>query len=166
MKNFPIILLLSFTLLSCSSETDDPNLNKFRNNLNNTFWIFEDGLLSFSPENLYYIYDSFDNSCYFYKEGMYNDVDYDGCTYNSVTFVIIEENESTLIFRQITSTGTLNNSGGTCKGDEVTIKFQLINENVLEASSISEIGTEVTTLTKNNNSFSLNSCINGTLNGR
>lgn len=165
MKNLFIILLLSFTMLSCS-ETERPNSNKFRNKLNNTFWNIENDIVSFSPENLLYIYDSFDNNCYFYKEGTYSDVDYDGCTYNSVTFVILEENENTLIFRQITSTGTETNSGGTCQGSEITTRLQIINENVLEATSTSGIGTEVTTLTKSDNSFLLNSCINGTLNGR
>ena len=162
-----IYLFLALLIVACSDDNSDDS-NLFRNIYSNTFWRTDCGLVTFSPDKLFYDYCS-GEGCYYWEEGSYNDVDYDACTYNNVTYVIIEEDNDTFIIRQITSSGINNFNDSPCDGFETTINFQIINENVLELtySYISEFNDDTIsfTLTKVNDSFSTNNCINGTLNG-
>jgi hypothetical protein len=163
-----LYLLFAICLIGCSD--DDDSSQKFRNIYKDTFWqAGSGGLMTFSPDKLFYNYDAEDGECYYWEEGDYNNVDYDGCDYEKVTLVIIEEDSDTFVFRQITSDGLVNygnNVGSICSGDEISITFQVLNENAISFTySDNEGYTESFTLVKANNSFSANDCLNSTLNG-
>jgi hypothetical protein len=168
MKNL-LLLIFAITLFGCSS--DDDSGNKFRNIYNNTFWIANGTVAKFSPDKLLHLYDANDE-CHYWEEGSFNNVDYDGCVYNNVTYVIIEEDIDTFVFREIGSDGVSNignNSGSFCGGQETTITFQVVSENAMEVkfSYTWDSGSieETSTFVKTNNSFPVDGCINGTLNG-
>ena len=166
-----LLYLFLVLAMGCSSDDLDNSSQKFRNIYNNTFWIGNGDVVKFSPDKLIHLYDD-DNKCYYWEEGSFNNVDYDGCDYNNVTYVIIEEDRDTFVFREITSEGVINagnNPGSFCSGEETTITFQVISENTIEVkfSYTWDNGSneQTFTLVKTNNSFSADGCINGTLNG-
>ena len=161
-----LYFFFAITLLGCSS--DDGSSQKFRNIYSDTFWETGSSVIKFSSDKLLYNYDE-DGECYYWQEGSYNNVDYDGCDYDKVTLVVIEEDSDTFVFRQITSEGLTNygsNVGSICSGGELSITFQVLNENAISLTFSDDEGySETLTLVKANNSFSTNDCINSTLNG-
>ena len=78
-----LCLLFVLTILGCSSN-DDSN-QTFRNIYSNTFWRVDGGVITFSNDKLFSLLDDDSNSmsCIYFKEGSYDNVDYDGCTYDN-----------------------------------------------------------------------------------
>jgi hypothetical protein len=149
-------LSLFFLLFSGCAESENPNSNLFRGIYKNTFWDIGGTLISFSPEKLLLTDQS---GCSSWEEGTFEKVDYDGCVYNTVTYVLVSETESTLTFMEIVSSGKTP-KGGNCNGAETTLIFTVINENLIQLKTIYKgNGSDSDTLIKVNKSFSLKNCI-------
>ena len=163
-------LLLLFTLLifACSSDDSSSNSDQlFRSIYSGTFWANPEGVLgTFSPNHIF-ISQQLDY-CYYFDVGSYNNVPYDGCIYDSVTYVIIDETSVSFTARQIISAGAVDD-GTDCSGEQqedAMLHFQIINDNVMEATITYEWGNNIEidniTLVKSTDSFSLENCINAT----
>ena len=153
-----LYLPLLFLLFSGCAESENPDSNLFRSIYKNTFWEIDGELISFSPGKLL-LTDQF--GCSYWEEGTFEKVDYDGCVYNTVTYVLVNETESSLTIMQIVSSGKTP-KGGNCSGSETTYNFQIINENLLKWTAIYKgNGSDSGTLIKVNKTFSFKNCISG-----
>ena len=166
MKNL-LYLFFAITLLGCSS--DDDSSQKFRNIYEDTFWQLGDGLLSFSPDKLFYDYvenrgdDDSTSDGTFYKEGSFDNVPLNDCIYGNITYIVIEEDNDTLSLRSVQSNGS---GSSPCTYGEFNVVFQIINENAMEYTLSEDQYTETYTAVRSSRSFSTNDCVNGTLNGQ
>ena len=167
MKNL-LYLFFAITLLGCSS--DDDSSQKFRNIYEDTFWQLNEGLLSFSPDKLFYEYvenrggdGGISSDGTFYKEGSFDNVPLNDCIYGNITYIVIEEDNDTLSLRSIQSNGSGNSP---CTYGEFNVVFQIINENAMEFTISIDQYTETYTAVRSSMSFSTNDCVNGTLNGQ
>jgi hypothetical protein len=153
-----LYLSLFFLLFSGCTESENPESNLFRSIYKNTFWEADGELFSFSPDKLL-LGDQF--GCSSWQEGTFEKVDYDGCVYNTVTYVLVSETESSLTFTEIVSSGKTP-KGGNCNGSETTLTFTVINENLIQVKTIYKgNGSDSFSLLKVNKSFSLKNCTSG-----
>jgi hypothetical protein len=151
-------LSLFFLLFSGCAESENPESNLFRSIYKNTFWEADGELFSFSPGKLL-LGDQF--GCSSWEEGTFEKVDYDGCVYNTVTYVLVSETESSLSFMEIVSSGKTP-KGGNCNGGETTLIFTAINENLIQVKTIYKgNGSDSFSLLKVKKSFSLKNCTSG-----
>ena len=163
MKFIKKLLLLSLTVLLFSCGDNDDNSNQsFRSIYSNTFWRGDGGVITFSNDKLFSVND--EEGCYYFKEGSYDNVDYDGCIYDRVTYSIIEETNDKLVFIQVVSDGTLNGQSSPCNGDETIISFEVLTDDLIRITIEYEGDTETVTLVNENSSFSTSGCIDGPLN--
>jgi|TARA_B110000240_G_scaffold166283_1_gene187521 hypothetical protein len=160
-----LCLLFVLTILGCSSN-DDSN-QTFRNIYSNTFWRVDGGVITFSNDKLFSLLDDDSNSmsCIYFKEGSYDNVDYDGCTYDNSLLSLIEETSDKLVFMQVTSNGTNNGSSSSCEGDDVTVTFEVLSDDLIRLTrSYDGVGDSLL-MTKENSSFSFSGCVDGPSNG-
>jgi hypothetical protein len=164
-----LILSISLTLIilaSCQQDNESDNNtvsgnNLFRTVLANTSWMDSGGgVWSFAPDKIFLVSDPNSPNCNYFKEGSYENIDYDGCTYDLVTNVVTNEDQNSLTATQMTSSGSWTNGGGTCSGDEVTIHFEKLNSNSIRVT----INGDTYTLVKINQSYDGSACTNGTSN--
>jgi hypothetical protein len=166
MKNL-LYLFFAITLLGCSS--DDDSSQKFRTIYEDTFWQLGDGLLTFSPDKLFYEYvenrgdDDSTSDGTFYKEGSFDNVPLNDCIFGNITYIVIEEDNDTLSLRSVQSNGS---GSSPCTYGEFNVVFQIINENAMEYTLSEDQYTETYTAVRSSRSFSTNDCVNGTLNGQ
>jgi hypothetical protein len=163
------LLLLSLTILLFSCGDNDDNSNQsFRSIYSNTFWRVDGGVITFSNDKLFSLLDDESNSmnCIYFKEGSYDNVDYDGCIYDNSILSLIEETSDKLVFMQVTSDGTNNGSSDYCEGDETTINFEVISDVLIRLTISYDGGVgDSFIMTKENSSFSFSGCLDGPLNG-
>ena len=160
-----LYLLFVLSILGCSSN-DDSN-QTFRNIYSNTFWRVDGGVITFSNDKLFSLLDDDSNSmsCIYFKEGSYDNVDYDGCTYDNSLLSLIEETSDKLVFMQVTSNGTNNGSSSSCEGDDVTVTFEVLSDDLIRLTrSYDGVGDSLL-MTKENSSFSFSGCVDGPSNG-
>ena len=101
----------------------------------------------------------------YFKEGSYDNVDYDGCTYDNSLLSLIEETSDKLVFMQVTSNGTNNGSSSSCEGDDVTVTFEVLSDDLIRLTrSYDGVGDSLL-MTKENSSFSFSGCVDGPSNG-
>ena len=93
----------------------------------------------------------------FYEVGTYNNIDYDGCVYNTVNNVIDSEDNDTFTIRQITSTGI----GSFCPASSAKITFQVLNANTIEVQSNYDGSIDSFLINKTNN-ISTQNAVDGT----
>ena len=168
-----LLLLSALLIFACSSDDSSSNSDQlFRSIYSGTFWENPDGDLgTFSTDHIIVgqqlDYDTGNYYCYYTDVGTYNNVPYDGCIYDSVTYVIIDETSVSFTARQITSSGAVDD-GTDCSDEQqedATLHFQILNDNVMEVTITYEWGSNVETdnitLVKSTDSFSLQNCING-----
>jgi len=170
MKNL-LYLFFTITLLGCSS--DDDSSQKFRNIYEDTFWQLGDGLLTFSPDKLFYDYvenrgdDDSTSDGTFYKEGSFDNVPLNDCIFGNITYIVIEEDNDTLSLRSVQSNGAPTpGAPSPCTYGEFNVVFQIINENAMEFTTSIDQYTETYSAVRSSRSFSTNDCVNGTLNGQ
>mgnify|MGYP006114027395 CR=1 FL=1 len=171
-----IIFLPSCDLDSVDEAIEAKN-EKFRSKYDGTYWETDDlviKVIKFSEDKLFSFTDGGGSDgggseCYYYEEGSINDVDYDGCRYDKVTMVLIEELNDKLVFREIVNSGTATIPGaGFCDGSEVTVTFQELGENAISmiVDYGGDFGSETFTLIRSNPiAFSSNSCSNALSSG-
>ena len=155
-------------LPSCSSDDDDVSQNqKFRERFSGTVWEYGNDLfIKFSEDKLYYFKygDSFNfPGCYYREEGSTANVVFDGCIYDKVTYVIINEDSDNLTFRVVVPSGTPKPprvSG--CDGGSALEIFQVESENTI---TFTDNGEEPITLLKSDEIFASNSCSNALSSG-
>lgn len=154
MKKYLFLLIMSIIIFSCSNDDSDSN-QLFRNKFNNTSWIDGDGYIyTFKTGKLFYYKDTDTDLSYFFQVGTYNNIDYDGCVYNTVNNVIDFEDIDTFAIRQITSTGV----GSFCPAYSAEITFQVLNANTIEIQS--NLGDSY--LINKTNSVSTQNAVDGT----
>jgi hypothetical protein len=152
-------LPLFFLLFSGCTESENPDSNLFRSIYKNTFWEADGELFSFSPSKLLLSGDQ--SGCSSWEEGTFEKVDYDNCVYNTVTYILVSETESSLTFKEIVSSGKTP-KGGNCNGGETTLIFTVINENLIQVKFIYKgNGSDSFSLLKVKKSFSLKNCTSG-----
>lgn len=157
MKNIATLLLILIVFAGCN-ESETPDSNLFRGIYKNTFWEIDGELISFSPSKLL-LTEQF--GCSSWEEGTFEKVDYDGCVYNTVTYVLVSETETTLTIKEIVSSGKTP-KGGYCSGSETTFNFQIINDKLMKWTIIYKgNGSDSGNLIKVNKSFSLKNCTSG-----
>jgi hypothetical protein len=153
-----LYLSLFFLLFSGCTESENPDSNLFRSIYQDTFWEIDGELISFSPGKLLLTDQS---GCSSWEEGTFEKVDYDGCVYNTITYILVSETESSLTIKEIVSSGKTP-KGGNCIGGVTTFNFQIINSNLLKWTVTSDDnGTDSGNLIKVNKSFSKKNCISG-----
>jgi hypothetical protein len=123
-----LYLPLLLVFMSCS-ESEEPESNLFREIYKNTFWEIDSQLFTFATDKLVSI--GTEASCDSWEVGNFNNVDYDGCIYNSVSYVVVSEDKSSFTFKQTVSSGKTPGIG-VCKGEDTTISFEVINENEMK----------------------------------
>ena len=168
MKN--LFFLIFIILFSCSDSNDSDTNQLFREVNNNTYWFnFQDefnygNIISFSPNKLFYeFYQEGDIiECYYWEESNWTNVDYDGCFYETVSYQVVDESETTLTVRN-TTTGV-----NSCSNSEFTINFEIINENTLTVKYIytwsGGQGESTITGQRMNSGVSYGNCIDGGVN--
>ena len=167
-----LYLFFAITLLGCSS--DDDSSQKFRNIYKDTFWqAGSEGLMTFSPDKLFYEYvenrgdDDSTSDGIFYEEGSFDNVPLNDCIFGNITYIVIEEDNDTLSLRSVQSNGsTVAGAPSPCTSGEFNIVFQIINDNAMEWTISVGQYTETSTAVRSSRSFSINDCVNGTLNGQ
>jgi hypothetical protein len=160
MKKVVSILTLTILLFSCSSDNTDANSQQlFRNIYNNTSWTDGDGLkITFKTGKLFYFSD--DSGCFYYVSGSYNNIDYDGCLYNTITNSVVSEDVDSFSIRQLSSTGL----GSFCPAFNTVITFQVLDENTIEIITNFDGSEDSFFLNKTNSTLS-QGCIDGTTEG-
>ena len=161
-----LLLSLSILLFSCG-DNDDNSSQSFRSIYSDTFWRVDGGVITFSNDKLFSLLDDDSNSmsCIYFKEGSYDNVDYDGCTYDNSLLSLIEETSDKLVFMQVTSNGTNNGSSSSCEGDDVTVTFEVLSDDLIRLTrSYDGVGDSLL-MTKENSSFSFSGCVDGPSNG-
>lgn len=166
MKNI-IYALFIIGLMSCNKQKSQ-NEKLFRNIFNNTTWIDSDGnLWTFKTDKLIYVRDATD--CIFFVEGLYNQVAYDGCIYNTVNNIVIEEDERIFAFKQVISSGTpMAGNSGSCSGsggNDFILKFILLNETTIEVQTFYGENFDDSFIINKSNSTDTENCIDGTAAG-
>jgi|TARA_B110000495_G_C23008493_1_gene596170 hypothetical protein len=148
---------------------------KFRSIYNNTFWLVNQTVLTFSPDKLMTLItddnpaENPEGFCVYFLEGSYNDVqegdddDDDACFINNVTLVLVEETADSLIFKQTTSNCLIN--GVDNAGEETTITIEVDSENSLNVTLRKDDSTEQITITLWDDSLPTTSCTDGILVG-
>jgi hypothetical protein len=157
MKKIIFFLTFVFLVSSCSNDSGNSNSAQlFRNLFNNTSWIDSDGVVyTFKTEKLFYWGDN--TGSVYYIVGSYNNVDYDGCVYNTVNNLIDLEDNDTFKVRQITSTGV----GSFCPATSVVFTFQVLNANTIEVQTNYDGLIDSYLINKTNN-FSTQNAVDGT----
>ena len=140
------------------------NSKKFREIYNETFWNGSNFRVSFETGKLILINDipGLNMECGYLLEGTY-DSDWDGCTYNPVTTVVITENSNSFIYREKIGDGKCNTPGCSYQcgaSGEVEYTFQVLTENAIEFNMkvLNSDESYKSTLIKTDNSFSTNNC--------
>jgi len=153
---FPLLILL---LMGCS-ESEKPNSKLFRNIYNNTFWEIDgEELISFSLGKLFFYTDQ--DVCFSYEEGTFEKIDYDGCVYNKVTYLMVSETETSFTIKEIVSSGKTP-KGGNCSGGETTFTFTIINDKLLEWKiDYGNNDIDSGSLIRVNKSFNFKNCASG-----
>ena len=161
-----LLLSLSNLLFSCG-DNDDNSSQSFRSIYSDTFWRVDGGVITFSNDKLFSLLDVDSNfsSCIYFKEGSYNNVDYDGCTYDNSLLSLIEETSDKLVFMQVTSVGTNNGSSDDCEGDDTTVNFEVISDVLIRITISNNRYSDSQIMTKENSSFSFSGCVDGPSNG-
>lgn len=158
MKKIALLFALMFLIISCDNNSSNSE-QLFRNIYNNTSWADADGVIyTFKSGKIAYISDN--TGCYFYTTGTYNNIEYDGCVYNTVTNTIISEDNDTFSVRQLTSTGV----GSFCPASNVVFTFQVLDENTIEVQTNYD-GSQGSYIINKTNNTSTQNCIDGTSNG-
>jgi hypothetical protein len=159
MKKTFILLTLLFLVCSCSDNDSGSNSQLFRNTYNNTSWIDADGFIyTFKPEKLFYVNDNTDS--FFYQIGTYNNIEYDGCVYNTVNNTIASEDNDTFSIKQIASAGI----GSSCPPSSVRFTFQVLDEDTIEVQTDYD-GSLDSFIINKTNSVSTENSIDGTSSG-
>ena len=159
-----LYLFLTVLIVACSgddgNESNNNDSNLFRNIYNNTFWSVNGGLITFSPDKLWYQYFSQnEGGCTFIEEGSFENLRVNDCLFENVTYVVINENSNSLSFRGIYTNGTpIENSSTPCPNVEENYIFQLLNDNIIEIVISSDNYNESFTLIRSNESFLTNTC--------
>ena len=169
-----LFLILPFLIFSCSSDDNaDDSSQKFRIIYNDTFWQLGEGLLTFSPDKLFYDYvenrgdDDSTSDGTFYEEGSFDNVPLNDCIFGNITYMVIDEDNETLALRSVQSNGSADpGANNPCSYAEFNVVFQIINNNTMEYTISVDQNTETYTVVRSSNSFSTNNCVNGTLNGQ
>lgn len=147
-------MCLSLMICSCS-KSDSNSSQLFRNTYNNTSWIDADGVIyTFKTGKLFYVKDA--AISVFYEVGNYNNIEYDGCVYNSVNNLIDSEDNDTFKIRQVTSTGV----GSFCPASSAIFTFQVLNENTIEVQTNYD-GSIDSYLINKTNAASTQNAVNG-----
>jgi len=156
MKKTFILLTLLFLICSCSNNDSGSNSQLFRNTYNNTSWIDADGVIyTFKTGKLFYWGDN--TGSVYYTVGSYNNIEYDGCVYNTVNNIIDSEDNDTFTIRQITSTGV----GSFCPASSVKFTFQVLNANTIEVQTNYDGLIDSYLINKTSN-FSTQNAVDGT----
>ena len=172
-----LLLISALFIFACSSDDSSSDSGQlFRSIYSGTFWENPDAdLVTFSPTHIFVSQqlDDFTGNyyCYYSDVGTYNNVPYDGCIYDSVTYVIIDETSVSFTARQITSSEATDNGVDYCSSDQqqdTTLHFQILNDNVMEVTVTYEwennVETDNITFVKSTDSFSLQNCIDANYN--
>tara|TARA_B110000240_G_C13264939_1_gene353276 strand:- start:8 stop:517 length:510 start_codon:yes stop_codon:yes gene_type:complete len=166
MKKLLLILLcFAFIFNSCKKDDDEINSNAFRAINNNTFWVSADGQkLTFSPN---YIFKAFDNSyCVINYEGTFNNIYYDGTTYNFVTYTILKDEGDTLVAQEFISDGIRDNGDIEDGGYLATMTFILTSNSTLQVNlQYDNSNVEITNLVKVGNASTNAQCLESTSTG-
>jgi len=156
MKKIFILLTLLFLVSSCSDNDSGSNSQLFRNTYNNTSWIDADGVIyTFKTGKLFYWGDN--TGSVYYTVGSYNNIEYDGCVYNTVNNLIDAEDNDTFTIRQITSAGV----GSSCPASSVKFTFQVLNANTIEIQTNYDGFIDSYLINKTNN-ISTQNAVDGT----
>ena len=158
-----VLLCFIFIFNSCKKDNDEINTNAFRAINNDTFWTTASGsIVTFSPN---YIFKSFDDyTCSINYEGTFNNIYYDGTTYNFVTYTIIKDEGDTLIAQEFVSDG-IRDSGEIEDGGYLsTMTFILTSNSTLQVNvQYDNLNSEITNLVKVNTSSTNAQCLESTL---
>ena len=160
MKKLILLLLFIPLVFSCSEKSlEGDNSKKFREIYNETFWNGSNFRVSFETGKLILINDipGLNMECGYLLEGTY-DSDWDGCTYNPVTTVVITENSNSFIYREKIGDGKCNTPGCSYQcgaSGEVEYTFQVLTENTIEFNMkvLNSDESYKSTLIKTDNSF-------------
>ena len=157
------LLLLSLTVLlfSCGdsgSDSDDNSNQTFRNIYSNSFWLVDETKLILSNDKILTLIDDDTDSCYFFVEGSYNNVNTGDCIYDNITLSIIEETSDKFVFMQVPSGDDV---GFDCDIDEVTITMEALSESLIRVTQ----NNESFTMVRQDNVYSFVNCQNATLSG-
>jgi hypothetical protein len=148
-------LTLAFLISSCNKDndlSDSPQL--FRTVYDNTSWEGDGGeVYTFTKEKLFYIGDN--ASSVYYIIGSYDNIEYDGCIYDTVDNLLVLEDDDTFVIRQVTSLGS------SCPASSVKVTFQVLNANTIEVSINRDGLTGSFSINKINN-FSIQNAVDGT----
>ena len=161
-----LLLLCSLFILSCSSDDSNDNSSSelFRELYQGTSWYNDDFgfYYAFSPSRLLTVKE-LGGDCIYWEEGEIDasEIDTDGCFYDVISHTVLEENREKFSFKVDFSDGIAVGGLGNCYGGVETLSFQIISENSIEMND----GFDVYMLTKTNNDFNINNCVNGTLVG-
>jgi len=170
MKSFlpkiTLLLIVSicsiFLLPSCSSDDDisSSNNEKFRSRFNGTTWEIDGVAFRFSSDKLFYVNGDIDgnDSCACFEEGSTNNFEYDGCIYDKVTDVVIEEDREKLVIREIWTSGTPTEQSSNCSAGEGTLTFKALGDNAI-SFFFDNNPSESYTLIKSNKEFLTNNCL-------
>ena len=155
-------------LPSCSSNDDigSPPVEKFRSRFNGTNWELDGMVIRFTLDKLFYVNDDIEASasCYYHEEGSTNNFEYDGCVYDKVTDVVIEEDREKLIIREIWTSGTPSDQSSNCSAGEMTVTFKALGDNAISLIYDND-PSETYTLIKSNKIFLSNNCLKAHPNG-
>jgi hypothetical protein len=154
-----LLLLSALLIFACSSDEGNDNTNLFRNIYSNTFWTSEGGLITFSPDKLWYGYFPQDlDGCGFLEEGSFENILVNDCFFENVTYSVINEDSNMLSIIGVYSGGSADNNSNPCVDHQENIIFQIINDDVLEVSQNDEGFIETNTFLRSNNTFSTSDC--------
>jgi hypothetical protein len=152
-----IYLAVWLVFIGCS-ESEEPESNLFREIYKNTFWEVDFQLFTFDTDKLVLI--GTEASCNSWEVGNFNNVDYDGCVYTSVSYVVNNENKSSFSFKETVSLGKAPN-GALCNGQETTVSFEIINENEMKVNISDGKNSETFTIKKSTKKFVPSNCKKG-----
>ena len=157
MKKLVCLLTLLFLISSCSNDSSSSDSTQlFRNIFNNTSWVDADGeVYTFKTGKLFYWGDN--TGSVYYTVGSYNNIECDGCIYNTVNNLIDLEDNDTFTIRQITSTGV----GSFCPASSVEFTFQVVNANTIEVQTNYDGLIDSYLINKTSN-FSTQNAVDGT----
>ena len=111
MKKIMFFLTFVFLISSCSHDSSNSDSTElFRNIFNNTSWTDSDGVIyTFKTGKLFYWGD--DAGSVYYAVGLYNNIEYDGCVYNTVNNLI-----DSYLINKTSNFSTQNAADGTSIG--------------------------------------------------
>ena len=164
MKKIFGLFIISALLLSCSKDSEN-NPEKFRSIYENTVWVSGGfNWITFNPDKIFteYFKEAGLAECNFWKIGTYNNVSFDGCTYDTVEYVLILEDKDTFVISQTTSSGTNNSNGNPCGNGQIvdTLTFQVVNDSEISMSVESDNGNKYGySFIKTTQAFPGNECV-------